>query len=181
VDPLLGPEMKATGEVMGIAESFGLAFYKAQEALGSKLPIKGNVLLTVEDRDKPTLLPIAKDFHALGFQIIATENTGKFLDKHGVPNSKIKKVHEGRPNIVDAIKNNDLHLIVNTPVGRDSVVEDSYIRMMAIQHKVPYVLTMAAARACVEGIKAIMNQEIVPKALQEYYKENQLSVGRSSL
>ncbi|MCJ7812597.1 carbamoyl-phosphate synthase large subunit [bacterium] len=180
VDPLLGPEMKATGEVMGIAVSFGLAFYKAQEALGSKLPIKGNVLLTVEDRDKPTLLPIAKDFHALGFHIIATENTGKFLDEHGVPNSKIKKVHEGRPNIVDAIKNNDLHLIVNTPVGRDSVVEDSYIRMMAIQHKVPYVLTMAAAKACVEGIKAIMNQEIVPKALQEYYKENQLSVGRSS-
>ncbi len=180
VDPLLGPEMKATGEVMGIAESFGLAFYKAQEALGSKLPIKGNVLLTVEDRDKPTLLPIAKDFHALGFNIIATENTSKFLTEHGVPNSKIKKVHEGRPNIVDAIMNNDLQLIVNTPVGRDSVVEDSYIRMMAIQHKVPYVLTMAAAKACVEGIKAIMNQEIVPKALQEYYKENQLSVGRSS-
>ncbi|MBN2028748.1 carbamoyl-phosphate synthase large subunit [bacterium] len=171
VDPLLGPEMKATGEVMGIADSFGLAFYKAQEALGSKLPVKGNVLLTVEDRDKPTLLPIAKDFHALGFNIIATENTSKYLNEFGVPNTPIKKVHEGRPNIVDAVKNNELQLIVNTPVGRDSIYEDSYIRMMAIQHKVPYVLTMAAARACVEGIRAIKNKEVMPKALQEYYED----------
>jgi len=170
VDPLLGPEMKATGEVMGIENSFGLAFYKAQEAAGSKLPIKGNVLLTVADKDKLSLFPIAKKIKELGFTIFATENTSYFLEENGIENKKILKLHEGRPNIMDAIKNNEIHLIINTPIGRYSKYDDSYIRMMAIQKKVPYVTTIAAAEASIKGIEAIMKEKVQVKSLQDYYK-----------
>ena len=169
VDPLLGPEMRATGEVMGIADSFGLAFYKAQKAAGAQLPLKGNVLLTVTDKDKPTLLPVARRLQKLGFTIYATDNTCRFLEENGVPGISIKKLHEGRPNIVDAIKNGELNLIINTPIGRDGKYDDSYIRMTAIQQKVPYVTTIAAAQASVEGIEAMIEKEVEPKALQEYY------------
>ncbi|GAF80436.1 unnamed protein product, partial [marine sediment metagenome] len=171
VDPLLGPEMKATGEVMGIADTFGLSFYKAQEAAGLKLPVEGNALLTVADKDKSDLLPIAKEIHKLGFNIYATEGTSHFLKEHGIPNRKIKKLHEGRPNIVDAIKNKDLQLIINTPIGRSSKYDDSYIRIMAIQHKVPYITSIAAAQASVEGAEAIKKHKILPKSLQEYHRE----------
>jgi len=171
VDPLLGPEMKATGEVMGIADTFGLSFYKAQEAAGLKLPVEGNALLTVADKDKSDLLPIAKETHKLGFNIYATEGTSHFLKEHGIPNRKIKKLHEGRPNIVDAIKNKDLQLIINTPIGRSSKYDDSYIRIMAIQHKVPYITSIAAAQASVEGTEAIKKHKILPKSLQEYHRE----------
>ena len=169
VDPLLGPEMRATGEVMGIADTFGLAFYKAQEAAGSKLPVDGNILLTVADKDKPALLPIAKRLRDLGFTIIATQNTSRFLDENGIQNTIIKKLHEGRPNIMDAIKNNEINLIINTPAGRYSKYDDSFIRMMAIQQKLPYVTTIAAAEASVKGIEAITKERILPKPLQEYY------------
>ena len=169
VDPLLGPEMRATGEVMGIADTFGLAFYKAQEAAGSKLPVDGKVLLTVADKDKPALLPIASQLRDLGFTIIATQNTSRFLDKNGIQNTVIKKLHEGRPNIMDAIKNNEINLIINTPAGRYSKYDDSFIRMMAIQQKLPYVTTIAAAEASVKGIEAITKERILPKPLQEYY------------
>ncbi len=171
VDPLLGPDMKATGEVMGIADTFGLSFYKAQEAAGLKLPVEGNALLTVADKDKSDLLPIAKEIHKLGFKIYATEGTSHFLKEHGIPNRKIKKLHEGRPNIVDAIKNKDLQLIINTPIGRSSKYDDSYIRIMAIQHKVPYITSIAAAQASVEGTEAIKKHKILPKSLQEYHRE----------
>jgi len=171
IDPLLGPEMKATGEVMGIADTFGLSFYKAQEAAGLKLPVEGNALLTVADKDKSDLLPIAKEIHKLGFKIYATEGTSHFLKEHGIPNRKIKKLHEGRPNIVDAIKNKDLQLIINTPIGRSSKYDDSYIRIMAIQHKVPYITSIAAAQASVEGAEAIKKHKILPKSLQEYHRE----------
>jgi len=169
VDPVLGPEMKATGEVMGIADSFGLAFYKAQEAAGAKLPLKGNVLLTVADQDKPHLLPVARRLQDLGFDIYATENTNRFLEENGIANTGIKKLHEGRPNIVDAIINGELDLIINTPIGRYSKYDDSYIRMTAIQQKVPYVTTIAAAQATVAGIEAKMEEEPAPRALQEYH------------
>jgi len=169
VDPLLGPEMRATGEVMGMANTFGLAFYKAQEAAGSKLPVKGNVLLTVADKDKPALLPTARKIKELGFTIFATENTSSFLKKNKIPNKKIMKLHEGRPNILDAIKNNEIHLIINTPVGRHSKYDDSYIRMTAIQKKVPYVTTIAAAEASIRGIEAIIKEKESPKCLQDYY------------
>ena len=169
VDPLLGPEMKSTGEVMGMAQSFGYAFYKAQEATGTKLPLKGKVLLTMSEKDKEAILPIAIKIKELGFDICATEGTGKFLDDNKVGNIKIKKLHEGRPNIADAIKNNEIQLIINTPIGRNSKYDDSYIRMMAIQAKTPYITSIAAAQASVEGIEgANNNEESVPKALQEY-------------
>ena len=170
VDPLLGPEMRATGEVMGIAESYGLAFYKAQEATGSHLPVDGTVLLTVADKDKSQLLPIARQIKELGFNIYATKNTSRFLKQNGIQNTNIKKLHEGRPNIMDAIKNRDINLIINTPVGRYSKYDDSFIRMMAIQQKIPYVTTIAAAEASVKGIEAIINEKSSPKPLQEYYK-----------
>lgn len=171
VDPLLGPEMKATGEVMGIADTFGLSFYKAQEAAGFELPLKGNVLLTVADKDKPGLLPIAKKIDKMGFSIYATGGTNRFLEEHGIGSMKIKKIHEGRPNIVDAIKNKNIHLIINTPVGRDSKYDDSYIRIMAIQYKVPYITSIAAARASIEGTEAVKKENILPKCLQEYHRE----------
>ncbi|MBL7070060.1 MAG: carbamoyl-phosphate synthase large subunit [Candidatus Omnitrophica bacterium] len=169
VDPVLGPEMRATGEVMGIAETFGLAFYKAQEAVGAKLPLEGKVLLTVADKDKHELIPLAKRIEKLGFKIYATENTSRLLENKGVKNTRIKKLHEGRPNIVDAIKNNDIQLIVNTPIGRDSKYDDSYIRRMAIQKKIPYITSIAATEASIEGIEAAKTKEIEVKPLQSFY------------
>ncbi|MFH1837230.1 MAG: carbamoyl-phosphate synthase large subunit [Candidatus Omnitrophota bacterium] len=170
VDPLLGPEMRATGEVMGTADTFGRAFYKAQEATGSKLPTEGNVLLTVADKDKGEMLSIAKRIEKLGFKIFATKGTSVFLNDNGVKNTEIKKLHEGRPNISDAIKNNELHLIINTPIGKESKYDDSYIRMMAIQRKTPYITSMAAAGASIEGIEEVRkNDKVVPKTLQEYH------------
>jgi len=171
VDPLLGPEMKATGEVMGIAGTFGLSFYKAQEAAGLELPMEGNVLLTVADKDKAGLLPIARKIDKMGFSIYATGGTNRFLKEHGIGSMKIKKIHEGRPNIVDAIKNKNIRLIVNTPVGRDSKYDDSYIRIMAIQYKVPYITSIAAAQASIEGTEAVKRENILPKCLQEYHRE----------
>jgi len=172
VDPVLGPEMRATGEVMGIADTFGLAFYKAAQAAGSELPVEGNLLVTLADKDKPDLFPIAKKIHELGFNIYATEGTSAFLSGHGIPNTPIKKLHEGRPNLTDAIKNKDIHLIINTPAGRSSKYDDSYIRMTAIQYKVPYITSMAAAEASIEGIEAVKKRKTLPKSLQEYHKES---------
>jgi len=170
VDPVLGPEMKATGEVMGIADTFGLAYYKAECAAGSVLASRGNVLLTVADRDKAASVAIASRLKELGFTIFATEGTAKFLQKRGIDTILIKKLSEGRPNIIDAIKNKEIHLIINTPIGGSSKDDDSYIRMMAIQYKIPYITTIAAAKASVEGIEAIKQYDIEPKSLQDYYK-----------
>ena len=170
VDPLLGPEMRATGEVMGIADTFGLAFYKAQEAAGSRLPTTGNVLLTVADKDKQALIHVAQKINALGFTILATDKTSRFLSEQNIDNTLIKKLYEGRPNIMDAIKNGEINLIINTPVGKSSAYDDSFIRMMAIQQKIPYVTTMAAAHASVMGIEAIIGEQEMHKPLQEYYE-----------
>ena len=171
VDPLLGPEMRATGEVMGIADSFELAFYKAQEAAGAKLPLEGNILLTVADKNKSPILPLAKKAAKLGFNIYATEGTSKFLSDNRITNTKINKLHEGRPNIEDALKNKELHLIINTPVGKESKHDDSFIRMLAIQRKIPYVTSVAAAEASIAGIEAItIRGQAIPQALQEYHK-----------
>ncbi|MFC1709304.1 carbamoyl-phosphate synthase large subunit [Candidatus Omnitrophota bacterium] len=171
VDPVLGPEMRATGEVMGMAESFGVAFFKAEEAAGARLPVKGNVLLTVSDKDKRKLVSIAERLKKTGFKVFATEGTSKYLDKNGVPNERINKINEGRPNISDAIKNKDIHLIINTPAGKSGKVDDSYIRKMGIQYKIPYITSMAAAEASVEGIEAVKKHKIVPMSLQDYHKE----------
>jgi carbamoyl-phosphate synthase large subunit len=169
VDPLLGPEMRATGEVMGIAESFGLAFFKAEKAAGAKLPTEGTVLLSVANRERKNLLPVAKEAKELGFKLLATEGTAKFLAENGIESEEVKKLHEGRPNIGDMIKNQSINLIINTPIGREGKFDDSYIRMMAIQNKIPYVTTIAAAKASLTGIKEVKNKAIEPKALQEYH------------
>ncbi|MFA5068656.1 MAG: carbamoyl-phosphate synthase large subunit [Candidatus Omnitrophota bacterium] len=171
VDPVLGPEMRATGEVMGIADTFGLAFFKAEEAAGSRLPLEGNVLLTVADKDKHKLLPIARKLKKIGFNILTTSGTSEFLNENGIDTVVLKKLHEGRPNIADAIKNKEIHFIINTPVGRTGKYDDSYIRMKAIQYKVPYITTLAAATAAIEGIDAAKKSKIFPKSLQDYYKD----------
>jgi carbamoyl-phosphate synthase large subunit len=171
VDPVLGPEMRATGEVMGMAKSFGLAFYKAQEAVGTPLPKEGKVLLTVADKDKRELVSVAKRLAGLGFTLYATGNTQAYLKKNGVDSEMIKKIHEGRPNITDAIKNKQLQLIINTPSGRSGHRDDSYIRMMAIQYKIPYMTTIAAAKASVEGIEEVKKEDPVPMALQDCHKK----------
>jgi len=169
VDPLLGPEMRSTGEVLGMAESFGLAFYKAQEAAQQLLPRDGIVLISVSDTDKEAALEVAAEFKRLGFRLKATEGTYLFLGKNGIECERILKLHEGRPNIVDAVKNGEIQLIVNTPSGKLSIHDDSYIRKAAIRHKVPYVTNVAAARAAAKGISAHGDRDTGVRSLQDYH------------
>ncbi|GAI40594.1 unnamed protein product, partial [marine sediment metagenome] len=170
VDPLLGPEMRSTGEVLGLADSFGLAFFKAQQAAKQQLPSsKGTVLITVIDKDKQPVLQIAREFKNLGFKIKATNGTHRFLKNNGIKTKHILKMHEGRPNIVDAIKNAEIQLIINTPSGKLSKYDDSYIRKAAIKYNVPYVTTTAAAAAAVKGIAARQEGDTAVKSLQSYH------------
>ena len=170
VDPVLGPEMKSTGEVMGIANSFGLAFYKAQEAAGMKLPAEGTVLISVTDNDQEDILAVAKGLKRLGFRILATRGTKAFLDKNGVASDLAVKLNEGRPNITDEIYNGKIHMIINTPTGRKGKYADSYIRKAAIQHKIPYITTTAAAIATVAGIETVKSGYVRVDSIQEYHK-----------
>ncbi len=170
VDPVLGPEMRSTGEVLGIAKSFGEAYYKAQEATKNPLPEEGTVLLSVCDRDKPELLEIAKGFHEIGFNILATGRSYEMIKEAGIPCKRIYKIYEGRPNIADEIANGEIQLIINTPAGKTSIYDDSYIRKAAIKHRVTYITTMAAAKASVEGIKAKkQNKCLEVKSLQAHH------------
>jgi len=169
VDPLLGPEMRSTGEVLGLANSYGLAFFKAQDATQQPLPSEGTVLITVADMDKQTVVDVAREFKKLGFKIMATEGTHRLLADNGIKNKHILKLHEGRPNIVDAIKNDEIQLIINTPSGKLSKHDDSYIRKAAINYKVPYVTTTAAAAAAVKGIAARQEGDTAVKSLQSYH------------
>jgi carbamoyl-phosphate synthase large subunit len=169
VDPVLGPEMRSTGEVLGMAETFGLAYYKSQEATQLCLPISGNVLITIADRDKQEILEPARHFQEMGFFIFATQGTNNFLNSHGIKSQLIKKIYEGRPNIVDAIKNGEIQLVINTPAGKMSEFDDSYIRKNAIKYKIQYITTTAAARAATIGIKERLNGEYSVKSLQEYH------------
>jgi carbamoyl-phosphate synthase large subunit len=168
VDPILGPEMRATGEVMGLAESFGLAYFKAQQAAGAALPLEGVALLTVAPGEREKLLPVAQGLAELGFKIVATEGTAKYLNSNGVKADEVYKLNEGRPNISDLIKNRSVQLIINTPLGQNSKKDDSFIRMMASQYKIPYMTTMPAASATVAGIRAAKQGDIAAKSLQEY-------------
>ncbi|WP_026474222.1 carbamoyl-phosphate synthase large subunit [Alkaliflexus imshenetskii] len=170
VDPVLGPEMRSTGEVLGMADSFGLAFFKSQEATKLKLPTEGNVLITIADRDKDKIVDVARDFVKMGFGIVATKGTKAFLAGHGVEAQEVLKVHEGRPNIVDMLKNGDINLVINTPAGKQSEFDDSYIRKSAIKHNVLYITTTAAAKAATAGIKERHNGNYQVKSLQEYHK-----------
>jgi carbamoyl-phosphate synthase large subunit len=171
VDPLLGPEMRSTGEVLGMADSFGLAFFKAQNAANQTLPSNGTVLITVIDADKAAGLEVAKKFRDLGFKIKVTEGTKKFFDAHNIESELIRKMHEGRPNITDAIKNNEIQLVINTPSGKLSQYDDSYIRKTAIRYKVPYITTTAAAMAAAKGVEAYQKKATQVKSLQTYHAD----------
>ena len=173
VDPLLGPEMRSTGEVLGLAPNFGEAFYKAQEATQTCLPLSGTVLISVSDRDKPEVLKTARGFYEDGFSILATGRTYDMIAADGIPAKKVKKLQEGRPNILDAIANGEIQLIVNTPSGRESLYDDSYIRKAAIKNKIPYITTMAAAIATVEGIRKVREKggKLEVQSLQQLHSE----------
>ena len=173
VDPVLGPEMRSTGEVLGLAESFGLAYAKAEEAAGQTLPLAGTVLMTVAEpdrrKDEQLVADTARQFVQLGFKLRATTGTHAFLAAHGVPSEPILKLHEGRPNIEDAIKNGEIHLVVNTPAGKSSEFDDSYIRKAAIRYKVPYITTTVAAAAAAAGIAARRAARASVRSLQSYH------------
>ena len=172
VDPLLGPEMRSTGEVLGLSASYGEAFYKAQEGTQSKLPLEGTVLISVNKKDKDEVVDVARSLASDGFKILATGGTCDILNANGVPATKVNKLSEGRPNIKDLITNGKIQLIINSPVGKDSVNDDSYLRKAAIKAKVPYMTTVAAAKATADGIHYLKkhgSSEV--KSLQELHSE----------
>jgi carbamoyl-phosphate synthase large subunit len=169
VDPVLGPEMRSTGEVLGLAPSYGLAFYKSQQAAKQELPLTGTVLITVTDEEKKAALKVAREFDRLGFKIKATEGTCKYLVANGVKAEQVLKMHEGRPHIVDAIKNGEIQLLFNTPAGKMSKHDDSHIRKNAIRYKVPYITTTAAAAAAVKGIAEARHGAAPVRSLQSYH------------
>ena len=170
VDPLLGPEMRSTGEVLGISDSYGLAFYKAEEAAQTVLPTQGTVLITVAatEREGSSVDAVAKAFRDLGFKILTTEGTHDYLASIGVKSERVNKIHEGRPDISDAMKNGEIQLVINTPSGKSSSYDDSYIRKTSIRLKLPYITTLAAALAAAKGIEAIRKGKEAVKSLQEY-------------
>ncbi|MFM8258774.1 MAG: carbamoyl-phosphate synthase large subunit, partial [Vulcanococcus sp.] len=168
-DSILGPEMRSTGEVMGTASSFGLAYAKAELGAGEALPTGGTVFLSTHDRDKPALLPVARRLAELGFRLVATDGTARFLVEAGLAVEAILKVHEGRPNIEDAIRSGEIQLVINTPVGRQAAHDDKYLRRAAIDYAVPAVTTLAGARAAVEAIAALQGQALAVTALQDMH------------
>ncbi|MBQ9443953.1 MAG: carbamoyl-phosphate synthase large subunit [Lachnospiraceae bacterium] len=171
VDPILGPEMRSTGEVLGMAESTGLAFYKAQEAAKSILPMEGTVLISLNKTDKPEVAAIAEAFHDAGFNIMATKGNHDRITDAGIPAQMVKKLHEGRPNIVDFMTNGDIQLVVNSPIGKDSTHDDSYLRKAAVKNRVTYITTAAAARSAAEGIGYVKKNGLGEvKSLQEWHK-----------
>ncbi len=172
VDPLLGPEMRSTGEVLGMSRSYGEAYFKAQEAVQSKLPLEGKVLISVNKKDKDEVVEVARSLAGDGFQIVATGGTCDLINSAGIPAVKAKKLFEGRPNVGDMITNGDFCLVINSPVGKDSVFDDSYLRKAAIKAKVPYITTVAAARVAAEGIHHVKTHESSQvKSLQELHGE----------
>jgi len=171
VDPILGPEMRSTGEVLGMADSAGMAFYKSQEAAQQILPLMGKVLISVAQKDRNEILEPARILKKAGLDIIATEGTYLFLTQHGIEAEKILKLHEGRPNILDSIMNGEIKMVINTPAGKQSSHDDSYIRKASIKYKVPYVTTTAAALAAAKGILACKEKQRDVKSLQQYHKE----------
>jgi carbamoyl-phosphate synthase large subunit len=169
VDIILGPEMKSTGEVMGIDDSMPMAFAKAQMAASSALPDSGTVFLSVADRDKEALLPIARGFADLSYTLIATRGTAKFLKDRGVPVREVPKIAEGRPNLIDHLKNGEIALVINTPTGRGSSTDESKIRAEAVASRVTAITTLSAAQAAVEACRALKRHELTVKALQDRF------------
>jgi carbamoyl-phosphate synthase large subunit len=169
IDTILGPEMKSTGEVMGIDANFGAAFWKAQLGAGQNLPFEGTVFLSVKNKDKRNVVFIAKKLSDLGFKVCATKGTGKVLANNGIETRLVNKVSEGRPNIVDMIKNGDISLIINTPSGRNPKHDEVQIRSNAVQYKIPYTTTISGAAAVVNAIETMKKGLLVVKPLQDYY------------
>jgi len=170
VDTILGPEMRSTGEVMGISSSYGQAFAKAQLAAGQRLPRKGTVFLSVNDRDKRQVGALGKDLQALGFQLLATRGTCAALEAAGVKSEAVFKVNEGRPNIVDLVKTAKIDLVINTPLGRESFYDEKSIRRAAIRYNIPCITTLAAAHAAARGIRALVDQTTEVAALQDLHQ-----------
>jgi carbamoyl-phosphate synthase large subunit len=169
VDLILGPEMRSTGEVMGIADSFGMAFAKAQISADGALPLSGSVFVTVNDHDKATVTPIARRFHALGFKMLATEGTARYLRARGIPTERVLKVYEGRPNAIDLLVSGQIQLLINTPLGKLTQLDDYTIRRAALQHRVPYTTTLSAASAACDAIIALRSRAGEVRPLQEWH------------
>ena len=172
VDPVLGPEMHSTGEVLGLSKYCSEAFYKAEEAAKSTLPLKGTVIISVNDKDKPEALKLAEDLETEGFKILASDHTCKYLNRSGIHAQRINKLQEGSPNMYDAITNNEVDLVINTPVGRECRMDDSYLRKAAVKKAIPYMTTIAAAKATLKGIHSVKqfgNTEV--RSLQELHAD----------
>src|SRR5215208_3593760 len=169
VDLILGPEMRSTGEVMGIADSFGMAFAKAQISADGALPLSGSIFVTVNDHDKAALVPIVRRFHGLGFRILGTEGTARYLRARGVPAERVLKVHEGRPNAIDLLVSGQIQLLINTPLGKLSQQDDYAIRRAALQHRVPYTTTLSGASAACDAIIALRSRAGEVRPLQEWH------------
>ncbi|MEA2724558.1 MAG: carbamoyl-phosphate synthase large subunit [Gemmatimonadales bacterium] len=169
VDLILGPEMRSTGEVMGIADSFGMAFAKAQISADGALPLEGSVFVTVNDHDKANLVPIARRFHGLGFRVLATEGTARYLRARGIPTERVLKVYEGRPNAIDLLVSGQIQLLINTPLGKLTQQDDYAIRRAALQHRVPYTTTLSAASAACDAIIALRSRTGDVRSLQEWH------------
>jgi Carbamoylphosphate synthase large subunit (split gene in MJ) len=168
-DPVLGPEMRSTGEVMGFADEFGEAFAKASYGAGLKLPLTGTAFVTVNDRDKPHLLPLAAELVAMGFRLVATNGTASYLRENDLPCAHVYKVLEGRPNAVDLMKNGAIHLVINTPLGKASYFDEKALRTTATQRGIPLITTLSGAEAMVEAIRALRRGALTVKSLQEVY------------
>jgi carbamoyl-phosphate synthase large subunit len=178
VDTVLGPEMKSTGEVMGVADNFGEAFAKAQTAAGQKLPTQGTVFISVTDHDKPNVTEVSRKFVDMGFKVVATAGTADVLEAAGMTVERVYKVKEGRPNVVDLIKGERIHLIVNTPHGVDPWFDEQAIRRAAVMARIPTITTLSAARAAAEGIAFLQRGEVHVQALQHLHAERTVG-GRS--
>jgi carbamoyl-phosphate synthase large subunit len=170
-DPILGPEMRSTGEVMGISDSFGSAFAKAQLGAGNGLPLSGSILITVNDADKPNVTPIARRFHEMGFTLYATGGTSRYLRARGIPVTRVFKVHEGRPHCLDMIVNGDVQLLVNTPLGKHAQRDDYTMRQAAIRHHVAYTTTLSAASAASDAILSLRSRRPSVRSLQEWQQD----------
>ncbi len=170
VDTLLGPEMRSTGEVMGIADSLGMAFAKAQSGAGSPLPLEGTIFVTVNDGDKPTVTPIVRRFHEMGYEIVATDGTARYLRSRGIPTKRVFKIYEGRPNISDLIVSGQVQLLINTPLGKLTQKDDYFIRRTSLQRGIPYVTTMSAASAACDAVLALRSRRGAVRCLQEWYE-----------
>ena len=179
-DPVLGPEMRSTGEVMGVGPDFGTAFLKAQMGEGCRVPDGGTVFVSVNENDKPNVVPIAREFDTLGFRLVATRGTAKFLRGHGLEVGDVYKVLEGRPNAVDLMKNGEIDIVLNTPLGGDSYFDELALRRTATQRRIPLITTLSGGAAMVEAIRAFRERGLEVTTLQEIYPESSVAKSGTS-